>query len=156
MVYKKERSGDPDYDDKQPPEFHAGQVVTAGDGVYITPQGGAVDVNGAHVNLADRDSDGDNRPTPGNVAKHSSTVQQYVEEDTPAGTNAVEADKDVVAKLKAGQEAILQQAEMMAAGTVDENSSSSQDENPTTNTSPAQTADSKPKTTTSTTKTTTK
>lgn len=137
MVYKKERSGDPDYDDKQPPEFHAGQVVSAGDGVYITPQGGSVDVNGAHVNLADRDSDGDNRPTPGNVAKHSSSVQDYREEDTPAGTDAVEADKDAVAKLKAGQESIAQQAEYMAAGTVDENSSSAQDENPTVAGKPA-------------------
>jgi len=116
MVYQKARSGDPDYDDKQPPEFHAGQVVTAGDGVFITPQGGAVDVNGAHVNLAGSTEDGDNRPTPGKVAAVSSTVQDYQAEDTPAGQEAVQADPGRVAAIKAGQAATIKAGQDMANG----------------------------------------
>jgi hypothetical protein len=130
MVYDKARSGDPDYDDKQPPEFHAGQVVSAGDGVFITPQGGAVDENGAHVNLAGTTEDGDNRPTPGNVAKVASTVQDYQAEDTPAGTDAVEADKADVEKIRAGQAAMIKAGQDMANGTVPE-PTTTQVENPT-------------------------
>jgi hypothetical protein len=131
MVYKKERSGDPDYDDKQPPEFHAGQVVSAGDGVFITPQGGAVDANGAHVNLAGSTEDGDNRPTPGNVAKYSSTTQDYQAEDTPAGTDAVEADKADVEKIRKGQAAMIAQGQAMANGETEPKSTTTQTENPT-------------------------
>lgn len=130
MVYDKARSGDPDYDDKQPPEHHAGQVVSAGDGVFITPQGGAVDVNGAHVNLAGTDDDGDNRPTPGNVAKYASTTQDYQAEDTPAGTDAVEANKADVEKIRAGQAAMIKAGQDIANGTTPE-STTTQTENPT-------------------------
>jgi hypothetical protein len=130
MVYDKARSGDPDYDDKQPPEFHAGGVVSAGDGVFITPQGGAVDVNGAHVNLAGSTEDGDNRPTPGNVAKYSSTTQDYQAEDTPAGTDAVEADRADVDKIRKGQAAMIKAGQDMANGTTPE-STTTQTENPT-------------------------
>jgi hypothetical protein len=131
MVYDKARSGDPDYDDKQPPEHHAGNVVSAGDGVFITPQGGAVDVNGAHVNLAGTDEDGDNRPTPGNVAKYTSTTQNYVAEDTPAGTDAVQADKADVEKIRKGQEAVIAQGQAMANGETEPKSTTTQTENPT-------------------------
>jgi hypothetical protein len=158
MVYKKERSGDPDYDDKQPPEFHAGQVVTAGDGVYITPQGGAVDAQGAHVNLAGSTEDGDNRPTPGNVAKHSSTVQDYQEEDTPAGTDAVEADKADVEAIRAGQASVIAAGQAMANGTVDTDKQADETHSDAgTSTPPREsTSGSKSSTTTSTTKSTTK
>lgn len=106
MVYEKNKSGDPDYDDKQPPEFHAGgQVVTAGDGVYLTPYAGPVDENGAHVNLDLNPEDLDNRPSPGNVASASSLVQDYVAEDTPTVGKEVEADSKDVDTIKAGQKA---------------------------------------------------
>lgn len=130
MVYQKARSGDPDYDDKQPPEHHAGQVVSAGDGVFITPQGGAVDINGAHVNLAGNTEDGDNRPEPGKVAKVASTVQDYQAEDTPAGLDAVQADKADVEKIRAGQAAMIKAGQDMANGTTPD-STTTQVENPT-------------------------
>jgi hypothetical protein len=130
MVYDKARSGDPDYDDKQPPEFHAGQVVSAGDGVFITPQGGAVDINGAHVNLAGTTEDGDNRPTPGNVAKATSAVQGYQAEDTPASQGAVQADRADVEKIRAGQAAVIKAGQDMANGTTPD-STTTQVENPT-------------------------
>jgi hypothetical protein len=118
MVYDKARSGDPDYDDKQPPEFHqGGQVVTAGDGVFITPQGGAVDASGAHVNLAGSTEDADNRPTPGNVAKVSSTVQDYRPEDTPTVPESVE-DKDAAESIRAGQASVIASGEAAALGHV--------------------------------------
>lgn len=129
MVYDKARSGDPDYDDKQPPEFHAGGVVSAGDGVFITPQGGAVDINGAHVNLAGTTEDGDNRPEPGKVAKVSSTVQDYQADSTPAGTDAVQADKADVEKIRAGQAATIKAGQDMANGGPE--STTTQVENPT-------------------------
>lgn len=91
MVYDKVRSGDPDYDDKQPPEFHAGNVVSAGDGVFFSDVAGFTDANGAHVNMDDQDASdrkGDNRPTPGNVASAASDVQDYSAEDTPTVTHA--------------------------------------------------------------------
>jgi hypothetical protein len=121
MVYDKARSGDPDYDDKQPPEHHAGNVVSAGDGVFITPQGGAVDVNGAHVNLAGTDEDGDNRPTPGNVAKVASTVQNYTSEDTPTSTEPTKADKATVDAIKAGQTAMINAGQQAANGGPEDN-----------------------------------
>lgn len=113
MVYAKARSGDPDYDDKQPPEFHAGQVVSAGDGVYITPQGGAVDVNGAHVNLAEDSGAGDSRPSPGAVAEESSTVQTVA---TTLPVAEVEADKAAVDKLRTAQAATIKAGQDMANG----------------------------------------
>lgn len=120
MVYDKKRSGDPDYDDKQPPEFHqGGKVVSAGDGVFITPQGGAVDVNGAHVNLAGTTEDADNRPTPGNVAKHPSTVQDYAPEDTPSVAEPVQ-DSDAAERIRAGQASVIAAGEAMALGIVDQ------------------------------------
>ena len=104
MVYDKARSGDPDYDDKQPPEFHAGgAVVSAGDGIVITPATGPVDMSGAHVNLAVDENDLDNRPTPGNVADKPSEVQQYAPEDTPTfrePDKADQADLDVIANAQ--------------------------------------------------------
>jgi hypothetical protein len=107
MVYEKNRSGDPDYDDKQPPEFHAGgQVVSAGDGVRIDPVTGPVDAEGAHANLTVGTEDLDNRPSPGNVAKAGSLVQDYSAEDTPTVGEEVDADHGDVAQIKAGQEAV--------------------------------------------------
>ncbi len=88
MVYEKARSGDPDYDDKQPPEFHSGGVVTAGDGVFFSEVAGFHDANGAHVNPDAEDDEGDQRPSPGNVASVSSTTQTYAAEDTPTQTYA--------------------------------------------------------------------
>lgn len=107
MVYEKKRSGDPDYDDKQPPEHHAGGlVVSAGDGVILSKTNGPVDENGAHVNLAVTEEDQDNRPAPGEVATAASSVQQYREEDTPAYGETVEADSADVAQVKAGQASV--------------------------------------------------
>jgi hypothetical protein len=87
MVYDKARSGDPDYDDKQPIEHHGGRLIKSADGrdVLITKATGPIDpYTGAHVNL-DVDPDaGDNRPVPGEVAVEHSDVQTYVAEDTPA------------------------------------------------------------------------
>lgn len=111
MVYEKTRSGDPDYDDKQPPEFHAGgQVVSAGDGIFLNPVTGPVDADGAHVNLAVTEDDLDNRPSPGNVASAPSEVQQYAAEDTPTYAEPTQADQkdlDVIANaqgsVRAGQ-----------------------------------------------------
>jgi hypothetical protein len=89
-----------------------------------------VDVNGAHVNLAGTTEDGDNRPTPGNVAKYSSTVQDYQAEDTPAGTDAVQADKADVEKIRKAQAASIQAGQDIANGTTPE-STTTQTENPT-------------------------
>lgn len=107
MVYDKTRSGDPDYDDKQPPEFHAGgQVVSAGDGVFLSQAGGPVDAEGAHVSLVTDTQDLDNRPSPGNVAKAGSLVQDYDEEDTPAAAKEVEADSKDVEQIKSAQASV--------------------------------------------------
>lgn len=86
MVYDKKKSGDPDFDDKQPADLHGGKVVQSPDGrdVLITEAHGPVDrVTGEHVSLdvpADAD---DNRPTPGGVATETSGVQTFNAEDTP-------------------------------------------------------------------------
>jgi hypothetical protein len=88
MVYEKNRSGDPDYDDKQPPEHHlGGQVVSAGDGVFISVPGGPVDASGAHVNLDTSPEDLDNRPAPGGTADETSSVQvpHYRTAENPDG-----------------------------------------------------------------------
>lgn len=107
MVYEKKRSGDPDYDDKQPPEFHAGGlVVSAGDGVILSPVNGPIDAEGAHVNLAVTEDDLDNRPAPGETATAPSSVQQYNEEDTPAYGEDVEADSEDVERIKASQASV--------------------------------------------------
>lgn len=87
MVYAKNKSGDPDFDDKQPIEQHAGKLVTAPDGreVVITEAHGPVDrVTGEHVNMDEAPDARDNRPAPGEVAKEASEVQTYSAEDTPA------------------------------------------------------------------------
>lgn len=75
MVYEKKKSGDPDLDDKQPPEFHRGAVVSAGDGVLVSESVGTVDANGAHVNMGTDAEAGDNRPAPGSVAEAPSEAQ---------------------------------------------------------------------------------
>jgi len=82
MVYKKARSGDPDYDDKVPMRTHMAEVKEAPDGVeYLdTPDRGPVTLDGEHFNLAEHDPDNhsqDNRPAPGEVATEDSAVQQY-------------------------------------------------------------------------------
>lgn len=96
MVYDKAKSGDPDYDDKQPIDMHAGpKVVSAGDGreVYYSESLGYVDASGAHANLDDPDGmEGDNRPAPGEVAKSPSDVQNYRAEDTPAAATTDDPD----------------------------------------------------------------
>lgn len=93
MVYPKKRSGDPDLDDKQPPEFHqGGAIVSAGDGVFITEAAGVVDANGAHVNLAVDTEDLDNRPAPGEQATKPSSVQDYDSEDLGVTKEAKQAD----------------------------------------------------------------
>jgi hypothetical protein len=118
MVYEKVRSGDPDYDDKQPPEFHAGgEVVSAGDGVRLTKTNGPVDAEGAHVNLAVDTQDLDNRPSPGNVASAPSEVQDYSVEDTPTYAEATEADSKDVDAIAASQASVRAQSE--AAGQTD-------------------------------------
>lgn len=112
MVYDKARSGDPDYDDKQPPEFHAGGVVvSAGDGIFISPVTGPVDAEGAHVNLAVDENDLDNRPTPGNVASAPSEVQQYSVEDTPTYAETTEADRKDLDAIVASQAGVRASAE---------------------------------------------
>lgn len=116
MVYEKTRSGDPDYDDKQPPEFHAGgAVVSAGDGVIISPVTGPVDGNGAHVSLVTDERDQDNRPSPGNVASAGSLVQQYDEEDTPAMAPEVDADSADLEQIRSSQTSV-QMANLDNAG----------------------------------------
>lgn len=107
MVYEKKKSGDPDFDDKQPREQHAGKTVTSPDGreVLITEATGPVDrVTGVHVNLDEAPDARDNRPAPGGVATEPSEVQTYTAEDTavskpaPASANTdkpAEADKSV-------------------------------------------------------------
>lgn len=87
MVHDKRKSGDPDYDDKQPADRHVGKVVTAGDGreVRITEANGPQNPDGTHANLDDPKGDaGDNRPAPGGVAEAESEVQTYDAEATPA------------------------------------------------------------------------
>lgn len=107
MVYDKKRSGDPDYDDKQPPEFHAGgAVVSAGDGVILSKVNGPIDAEGAHVNLSTSTEDLDNRPSPGNVAEAGSLVQDYSPEDTPTFGEDVEADHKDVQAIKSAQDSV--------------------------------------------------
>lgn len=96
MVYDKAKSGDPDYDDKQPIEQHGGPVVTAGDGrmVMLSESVGPVDVaTGQHVDMDDPEGTaGDNRPAPGEVATAHSDVQTYSAEDTPAAARTDDED----------------------------------------------------------------
>ena len=109
MVYNKERSGDPDYDDKQPIEHHQGGIVSAGDGVWISKVNGPVDAEGQHVNLAVDETDLDNRPAPGEVATKPSEVQTYDTSDTP--TAEADADSADVDAIKAGQTSVRAAAE---------------------------------------------
>lgn len=112
MVYDKARSGDPDYDDKQPPSHHAGGVVvSAGDGVIIDPVTGPRDAEGAHVNLAVDTMDLDNRPTPGNVAEKPSEVQDYGPEDTPAFAETTDAEQADVDAIRESQASVRANAE---------------------------------------------
>jgi hypothetical protein len=107
MVYDKARSGDPDYDDKVPQEQHAGGlVVSAGDGVFLSPTNGPVDANGAHVNLAVDENDLDHRPSPGNVADKASEIQQYAAEDTPTHMEAEDADSGDVDAIRDSQASV--------------------------------------------------
>lgn len=109
MVYAKKRSGDPDYDDKQPPEFHAGgEVVSAGDGVILSKATGPVDEAGAHVSLVADTQTLDNRPIPGETATSATLVQDYSAEDTPTVASEVTADSKDIEAIKAGQSAVLQ------------------------------------------------
>ncbi len=118
MVYDKARSGDPDYDDKQPPSHHAGGVVvSAGDGVIIDPVTGPRDGEGAHVNLAVETMDLDNRPSPGNVAEKASEVQDYGPEDTPAYAETTDAEQKDVDAIRESQASVRANAE--TDGTVD-------------------------------------
>lgn len=92
MVYAKNKSGDPDYDDKQPIAQHGGRLTKGPDGrdVLITESLGPVDPGtGEHVNMDEAPDARDNRPAPGEVATETSEVQTYTAEDTPA------ADRDV-------------------------------------------------------------
>lgn len=97
MVYEKAKSGDPDFDDKQPIEQHAGRIVTAPDGrdVIMSESNGPTDpATGEHVNLDEAPDARDNRPAPGEVATETSEVQTYTAEDTPAADRT--SDEDVV------------------------------------------------------------
>lgn len=87
MVYAKNKSGDPDYDDKQPIAQHGGPIVKGPGGrdVLITEHLGPVDpATGEHVNMDEAPDARDNRPVPGEVATETSEVQTYTAEDTPA------------------------------------------------------------------------
>lgn len=123
MVHEKKKSGDPDYDDKQPADMHVGTVVTAGDGreVRITEANGPQNLDGTHANLDDpKGEDGDNRPAPGEVAQAPSDVQTYDADATPAknlGTVNSQADLDKLTEDKdapARQSGDQAQAEMEA------------------------------------------
>lgn len=87
MVHEKQKSGDPDYDDKVPADQHVGRMVIAGDGreVLITEANGPVNLDGSHANLDDPKGEaGDNRPAPGEVATKASEVQTYDTKAMPA------------------------------------------------------------------------
>src|SRR3954471_24171741 len=105
MVYDKKKSGDPDYDDKQPIEQHAGRIVTSPDGreVLMSDVLGPVDkYTGEHVSLdGPTAEDLDNRPAPGEVATKASDVQTYSAEDTPAADRTEDADAIQPAPAKA-------------------------------------------------------
>lgn len=96
MVYQKAKSGDPDYDDKQPIEQHAGKIVKSADGrdVLMSDVVGPVDpYTGEHVSLdGPTAEDLDNRPAPGEVAKAPSEVQTYSADDTPSAARTDDAD----------------------------------------------------------------
>lgn len=96
MVYEKKRSGDPDYDDKQPIEAHAGGKLTTGpDGreVLMSEVLGPVDpYTGEHVDMTVTAEDMDNRPAPGEVATEASHVQTYNQDDTPTAFRTDDSD----------------------------------------------------------------
>lgn len=94
MVHDKKRSGDPDYDDKQPLSQQLGEIVTAPDGqaVRISESTGPSDVFGAHISMDDPKGDElDNRPAPGGVAEAPSEVQTY---DAPKVQGAMKVTMD--------------------------------------------------------------
>lgn len=96
MVYDKKKSGDPDYDDKQPIEAHAGgKLVKGPDGrdVLMSDVLGPVDpYTGEHVSMDAAPDDLDNRPAPGEVATAPSEVQTYTQEDTPTAMRTDDPD----------------------------------------------------------------
>lgn len=86
MAYDKEKSGDPDFDDKVPPAEH-NTVVTGGDGQVIgrlTESTGPTTPTGAHLNVEVDQDDLDTRPAPGGVAETKAEVQTYDAEDVPS------------------------------------------------------------------------
>jgi hypothetical protein len=89
MVYEKNKSGDPDFDDKVPLEQHGGKLAKSPDGreVVITEATGPVDrYTGEHVSMdGPTPEDLDNRPAPGGQAEKPSEVQTYKPEDTAPG-----------------------------------------------------------------------
>lgn len=136
MVYEKKQSGDPDYDDKQPPEFHSGgPVVSAGDGVRISPVTGPVNAEGAHVNLAVDENDLDNRPAPGETAEKASEVQQYDVKDTPVYQEATDADRADIDAIKEGQKSVRANSE--AQGQTDVHVATDDDKTPAKKAAPA-------------------
>lgn len=91
MVYDKNKSGDPDFDDKVPAAEHS-RVVKAGDGTeYLYSRStGPSDAQGAHVNLdGPTPEELDTRPAPGEVATEKAEVQVA---DLSAAPKAKEAD----------------------------------------------------------------
>jgi hypothetical protein len=96
MVYAKNKSGDPDYDDKHPIEAHSGgKIVKGPDGrdVLMSEVVGPVDLyTGEHVNMDVSPEDLDNRPAPGEVATEASSVQTYTQDDTPTALRTDDED----------------------------------------------------------------
>ncbi len=118
MVMEKRKSGDPDFDDKVPPNEHAATVVKAGDGSlagYLTDSVGPVDASGAHVNLGeDPDMGLDTRPAPGEVAEVKAEVQTYTAEDLPVKEVSVDealARESEAVTSQSGDEAAAKVAE---------------------------------------------
>jgi hypothetical protein len=98
MVYEKNKSGDPDFDDKVPLEQHGGKLATSPDGreVVIHEATGPVDrYTGEHVSMDSGATaeDLDNRPAPGGQAEKPSEVQTYKPEDTAPGKALRDTEK---------------------------------------------------------------
>lgn len=87
MAHPKEKSGDPDYDDKVPMDAQVGEVLehpVTGERVVLTEAAGPRDQSGTRVNMDAPKAD-DNRPKPGDVATEASSVQVA---SSPTGTVA--------------------------------------------------------------------
>lgn len=93
MVHEKNKSGDPDYDDKVPAGDQI-KVVRAGDGSIVArldPALGPVSPTGEHINLIDPKAEElDTRPAPGGVAEVKAEVQTYEPADVPREEVSVE------------------------------------------------------------------